>query len=77
VNQRLTWKLRRTDRHGVERLRVGGTTLSLICEKRESADAPAKITLEADKAFTVELVHPKARKVVRLSPGKPLRVTVK
>lgn len=74
VNNSLTWKLRRMDRHGVELLRVGNATLSLICEKRDSAEAPIVVSLESDKAFTVRLVLPKGTKTIKLKPGKKVIV---
>jgi glycogen debranching enzyme len=77
VDNTLAWQLRRTDRHGVEKLRVGDATLTLICEKRESAEAPAVITMESSKKFKVEIVHPNGSKTVKLKRGKKVTITVK
>ena len=69
INNRIVWRLRRTDRHGIEHLHVGKATLSLICEKRASADAPAVITLTSDQKFEVEIIHPKGTQKISLNPG--------
>jgi glycogen debranching enzyme len=76
AHDRVTWHLRRTDRHGIERLRLGGTTLSLVCKKRDSADSPATLTLSANSKFTVEILHPKGKMVVSLEPDKTVEIVV-
>ena len=70
IRNRLQWRLRRLDRHGVERLTIGKTTLTLLCDKRAAADAPAVLTLETDKPFEIEVVHPKGTKKIELKPGR-------
>jgi hypothetical protein len=51
VNNTLTWHLTRIDRHGISNLRFGDIAASLICERRESVNSPAKIQVESDKDF--------------------------
>ena len=75
-NNRIVWRIRRTDRHGVERLRLGDTTLSLACAQRDSATAPASVTLEADRKYEVEIVHPKGTQTISLTPGKRVELTI-
>ena len=75
-HRRVTWRLRRPDRHGIERLRIGDATLSLVCGKRDSAAAPAAVALEADRKFEVEIIHPRGRRVITLLPDKRTELTI-
>ena len=52
-NNSLTWYIHRIDKHGIERLRFGKVTASLICEKRESVNAAVNVTVETDNPFTL------------------------
>lgn len=55
VRQQLTWRLTRTDRHGIERLHLGETTLSIICYARADENAPAQIAIKTDRPFVLNL----------------------
>ncbi|MBK1876149.1 amylo-alpha-1,6-glucosidase [Pelagicoccus mobilis] len=77
INHRLTWKIRRTDRHGVTQLRIGDATLDLLCEARDSIDSPARIILKSDHPFTIELKGPVETKRVELSPSKRIELTIR
>ena len=59
VNNALTWHLLRIDKHGIENLRFGNVTVSLICRRRESVNSPAEIEVHSDSIFnlTVERGH--------------------
>ncbi len=48
VRHRLEWRLTRTDRHGIERLRLGDVTVSAICAARPDAGAPARLHVGTD-----------------------------
>ena len=76
IHNRMVWHLHRTDRHGIEHLRVGPATLTFLCKKRESPGAAATVTLESDQAFEVKIVHPKGTTNVVLEPGKIHKLTV-
>ena len=69
VNHTLHWHLRRTDRHGVEKLNVGGVTVNLICEERASATDAATVTLSADGPFTVFVHGPQETRKITLKPN--------
>jgi len=56
VRRRLTWRLTRTDRHGIERMSLGDATVSAVCEARSDAQAPAKIAILTDLAFELTVV---------------------
>ncbi len=70
VNNTLVWKLRRTDRHGVEQLKLGKNTVSLICEKRERTNSAARISVECDLPFALKVVHPSGEKLYQFTSGK-------
>ena len=72
VNHTIHWHLRRTDRHGVEKLNVGGVTVNLICEERASAKDPATVTLSADGPFTVFVHGPQETRKITLKPSQSL-----
>ena len=59
VRHRLEWRLTRTDRHGIENLRVGNANVSAICAPRSDAEAPAKLTVKTDQPL--ELIVVKGR----------------
>ena len=53
---RLTWRVRRTDRHGIRNLRFGRTTASVVCAERSSADEPAAISVKTDNPFELHVI---------------------
>jgi len=55
---RLTWRLRRLERHGIENLRFGPHTVSLVCEARASERDACRIRVESDGAFELVLDLP-------------------
>lgn len=71
MNSRLLWRLRRTDRHGMQKLRFGDVTVSVICAERPAAESPAEITVETDRAFELIVIHPNSgAKTFKLGIGK-------
>ncbi len=69
-HNRLVWHLDRTDRFGMENFGFGGVTVSLICEKRDSAKSPAKITVKTDQPFELVVIKNGAEKKFNLKPGE-------
>ena len=53
--KRISWRLARTDRHGIENLRFGGITASLISARRDNVSSPAEITVTTDKPFELRV----------------------
>jgi|GEM_PF-21655 len=56
AENRLTWRVRRTDRHGIQNLRFGGTIVSVVCAARPSAENPAAITVETNNSFELHVI---------------------
>ena len=53
---KITWRVNRTERHGVLRLPLGGTMVDLVCEARGCADDEPVISIKSDLPVTVEVV---------------------
>jgi len=54
----VAFRVRSTSRHGVERIRVGPRTVSLVCAARESEDDPCDVTVETDGPIALFLSTP-------------------
>lgn len=56
AGNRLTWNITRIDRHGIEQLKFGKVTATLICQKRESTGKPAEIHVVSNIPFEL-IIH--------------------
>lgn len=57
IDNTLVWNIRRLDRHGVEQLKLGKKSVSVICGARESQAAPAELDIVCEKPFTLVINH--------------------
>ena len=71
----LTWRLSRTDRHGMEKLQFGGVTTTLICDTRHNVDEPAHVTGVSNQPFTLIVILGSKTKRIKISSG-PIELTV-
>nr|MCU0342974.1 hypothetical protein [Ignavibacterium sp.] len=55
INNSLTWYIDRIDNHGIENLRFGDVTVSLIASKRNSIYDPIEISVKTDKTFKLTI----------------------
>ncbi len=69
ANHRLTWNLTRTDRHGIKKLRFGGVTADLICQKRTSSATPPEILVTTSRDFELTVKWAEGEKTFRLKKG--------
>jgi len=69
-NERLTWYLYRVDRHGIEKLRFGDITTSLICQRRENMYSPIEITVDSDHPFELTIVLPNKIETIKIKKGR-------
>lgn len=69
VDNRLTWHLRRADRHGIERLRFGGTTVSAIYDPPASPKLTPTVTVTSDRPFQLVIIHNGIRTPYNLEAG--------
>ncbi len=70
VRHRLEWRVTRTDRHGIERLRVGPVTVSAVCAARLSADAPAELVVTNDARLELTVGKSGTDRTYILQPGR-------
>lgn len=70
MNNTVRWRIRRLDRHGVERIQLGGQWVSLICEERSSSLDPIKLDIKSEYGFLLEAII--GTKVIRraIQPGR-------
>ena len=57
VNNSLTWHLTRIEKHGIENLKFGNVTVSLIAEKREKVISSINIKVVCDNDFELNVEH--------------------
>ncbi len=66
----LTWYLRRTDRHGVQRMKLGRNQVSVVCAERDSEDSPAIISVVCSLPIRLIVKHPSGDQIFMLEPGE-------
>lgn len=70
ANKKLTWNIHRVDRHGIEQLKFGEITATLICQKRESVESAAEIHVISNMPFELAVsVNGKEQKVLQVQKG--------
>lgn len=57
ARQTVEWRIRRTDRHGVKRLRFANNVVDLVCEPRSTTNQSPVISVRAESPFTLRVVH--------------------
>ena len=71
VNNSLTWHLTRIDKHGIQNLKFGDVTASLICESRQNIYSSINLTIKNDKPFKLVMRNSEGKNVdFNLSIGK-------
>ena len=70
VTGTLVWHLRRTDRHGVEQLKLGENLVSVHCGSRDSKESPAELNVDCKKPFTLVIIHPSGKQKYELAAGQ-------
>ncbi len=66
----VTWRISKTQRHGLRNFKFGGLPLDLICEERRSADDPCTLSVKADRAFTLVVMVGAHRESLQVQPGE-------
>jgi serine/threonine protein kinase len=69
LKKKISWRLARVDRHGIENLRFGEVTASLVASRRDNLHSPAEITVIADKPFEL-CVSMHTTRVFQVPAGK-------
>jgi hypothetical protein len=68
---RLTWRIRRTDRHGVRNFHFGDNKrVSLIAEPRASVNDPVTVNVISDSPFELVIALPQGKFDKNVVPGE-------
>jgi hypothetical protein len=70
-SNKITWSIRSPQRVGIERLRFGGTTVSLICEAPDAQHQRA-VRVRSDAPFHLKLTCERVARELDVSAGEPL-----
>ena len=68
LEKRIDWRLRRTDRHGIEHLQFGDICASLVASRRDNLNSPVEFTVTTDKPFEL-CVYGQTSKVFQVLKG--------
>jgi hypothetical protein len=52
----IVWHVHRTERHGLQHLKIGDFYVDLLCDERAATDAPCHLTVTSGGAFTLQTV---------------------
>lgn len=70
LDGRVTWRIRRTDRHGVERLPLGaGHQVSLVADARAAGATEVVVHVTASRAFTLHVAGAATPRDYPICPG--------
>ncbi len=70
ANNCMTWQISRIDRHGIEQLKFGEITATLICQQRTSVGSPAEIHIITNKPFALAVsVNGRTQKIIAVQKG--------
>jgi hypothetical protein len=52
----VTWHIHRTERHGIENVKIAAVRADFLCEARSAADDAVRLTVNSDGPFTLRTV---------------------
>lgn len=65
VNHKITWRVNRLEKHGIMRLPLGGSTVDLLCERRENQEDEPVISVKSEIPVTVEVIWNDKTKIIK------------
>lgn len=69
VDSTITWRISRTDKHGIQNLKLGDVTLDLLCEKRDNHNSPIMLTVTADSDIHLFIISEDINKELTINKG--------
>ena len=66
----IEWQINRLDRHGIENLAIGGVSVELVCDERQSAKDACHLTCESTGDLTLKVNVWDKASVHHLSKGR-------
>jgi hypothetical protein len=52
----ITWRIAKTERHGIRNLKLGDFYVELICDGRQKVNGPCRISVNTGGAFSLRIV---------------------
>jgi hypothetical protein len=68
----IVWHVHRTERHGLQHLKIGDFYADLLCEERAATDAPCHLTVTSGGTFTLQSVVKKKVVYHHIQRGKSI-----
>ena len=68
----IVWHLHRTERHGLQHLKIGDFYVDLLCDERAATDAPCHLTVTSGGTFTLQTVVKEKVEHRRIQKGKSI-----
>jgi Trehalase len=65
----ITWRISRTEKHGLRNLKFGDFYVELICEERQSQKEPFHITISSGGPFVVRIITQRGNIVRKIEEG--------
>lgn len=56
ADKTITWRISRTDRHGIQNLKFSDFNVELVCEARRTADEPCRLTINSEGVFDLKII---------------------
>jgi len=66
---RITWHVRRTEKHGIRNLWLGGFPVDMICRKRGAADDPCHLMIHSGGPFTLIVTTGREEREIKVAKG--------
>ena len=64
-NHHITWRVNRTERHGIMQYPLGNATIDLICEARSDANEEPNVRIVSDVPVTVDIIWGDRKKTIQ------------
>ncbi len=74
--RKVVWDLRLIEEHGVRCLAVGAGLADFHCAGRRSAGALARVRVDSDQPFVLQLRRGTHSRTVKIEPGRPVTATI-
>jgi hypothetical protein len=68
----IVWHVQRTERHGLQHLKIGEFYTDMLCDERAATDAPCQLTVTSGGTFTLQTVVKEKVVYHRIEKGKSI-----
>jgi glycogen debranching enzyme len=67
---RIVWRITRTDQHGLKNLRLGAHTATMLCERRARPDSPCRLAVSTTGDLTLVVITGRETVEKKLAKGR-------